>query len=145
MKKYRLLKDKLISKSFLTLTLLSIGIVILVGVGLYYKSIPILEKNSLSKLLFSSEWKPFKEAFGFYPYIIGTLWITAISIVLALPLSLLTAIYLSEYAPLRIRKLVLPLIELLSDIPPIIFGVWGVLVIIPLIQDTIAPHFVEKN
>ena len=143
MKKYRLLKDKLISKSFLTLTLLSIGIVILVGVGLYYKSIPILEKNSLSKLLFSSEWKPFKEAFGFYPYIIGTLWITAISIVLALPLSLLTAIYLSEYAPLRIRKLVLPLIELLSGIPPIIFGVWGVLVIIPLIQDTIAPHFVE--
>lgn len=142
MKKYRLLQDKIISKTFLTLTILSIFIVVLVGVGLYYKSIPILEKNSLSKLLFSSEWKPFKEAFGFYPYIIGTLWITGIAILIALPLSLLTAIYLSEYAPIRIRKLVLPLIELLSGIPPIIFGVWGVLVIIPLIQDTISPHFV---
>jgi len=142
MKKYRLLQDKIIRKTFLTLTILSIFIVVLVGVGLYYKSIPILEKNSLSKLLFSSEWKPFKEAFGFYPYIIGTLWITGIAILIALPLSLLTAIYLSEYAPIRIRKLVLPLIELLSGIPPIIFGVWGVLVIIPLIQDTISPHFV---
>ncbi|MFM2214164.1 MAG: hypothetical protein RL427_1427 [Bacteroidota bacterium] len=143
MKKYRLLKDKLLSKAFLTLTLLSILIVVMVGVGLYYKSIPILEKNSLSKLLFSSEWKPFKEQFGFYPYIIGTLWITGIALLIALPLSLLTAIFLSEYAPLRIRKLVLPLIELLSGIPPIIFGVWGVLVVIPLIQDHIAPHFVE--
>jgi phosphate transport system permease protein len=143
MKKYRLLKDKLLSKAFLTLTLLSILIVVMVGVGLYYKSIPILEKNSLSKLLFSSEWKPFKEQFGFYPYIIGTLWITGIALLIALPLSLLTAIFLSEYAPLRIRKLVLPLIELLSGIPPIIFGVWGVLVVIPFIQDHIAPHFVE--
>jgi phosphate transport system permease protein len=143
MKKYRLLKDKIVSKAFLTLTILSIFIVVLVGVGLYYKSIPILEKNSLSKLLLSSEWKPFKEAFGFYPFILGTLWITGIAILIALPLSLLTAIYLSEYAPIRIRKMVLPLIELLSGIPPIIFGVWGVLVIIPLIQDSIAPHFVE--
>jgi len=143
MKKYRLLKDKLLSKAFLTLTLLSILIVVMVGVGLYYKSIPILEKNTLSKLLFSSEWKPFNEQFGFYPYIIGTLWITGIALLIALPLSLLTAIFLSEYAPLRIRKLVIPLIELLSGIPPIIFGVWGVLVVIPLIQDHIAPHFVE--
>jgi phosphate transport system permease protein len=143
MKKYRLLKDKIVSKTFLTLTILSISIVVLVGVGLYYKSIPILEKNSLTKLLLSSEWKPFKEAFGFYPFILGTLWITAIAILIALPLSFLTAIYLSEYAPLRIRKMILPLIELLSGIPPIIFGVWGVLVIIPLIQGSIAPHFVE--
>lgn len=143
MKNIRLLKDSLFSKIFFTLTILSILIVVLLGLGLYYKSIPILNSSSLSNLLFSSEWKPFKEAFGFYPFIIGTLWVTAIAIVIALPLSLLTAIYLSEYAHARIRKLVLPLIELLSGIPPVLFGVWGVLVIVPLIQDKIAPHFVE--
>lgn len=143
MKNLRLLKDNIFGKIFFTLTILSISTVILLGFGLYYKSIPILESSSLSKLLFSSEWKPFKEAFGFYPFIMGTLWVTVISIVIALPLSLLTAIYLSEYAPIRIRKLVLPLIELLSGIPPVLFGVWGVLVIVPLIQDKIAPHFVE--
>jgi phosphate transport system permease protein len=143
MKNLRLLKDSLFSKVFFTLTILSISTVVLLGLGLYYKSIPLLNSSSLSNLLFSSEWKPFKEAFGFYPFIMGTLWVTAISIVIALPLSLLTAIYLSEYAHFRVRKLVLPLIELLSGIPPVLFGVWGVLVIVPIIQDYIAPHFVE--
>nr|WP_315158006.1 phosphate ABC transporter permease subunit PstC [uncultured Flavobacterium sp.] len=143
MKNIRLLKDRLISKTFLALTILSISTVILIGVGLFYKSLPILNSTSLYNLLFSSEWKPFKEAFGFYPFIVGTLWVTAIAIIIALPLSMLTAIYLSEYAHIRVRKLVLPLIELLSGIPPVLYGVWGVLVIVPLIQDRIAPHFVE--
>jgi phosphate transport system permease protein len=143
MKNIRLLKDSFVSKSFLALTILSISTVVLIGLGLFYKSIPILNSTSLYNLLFSSEWKPFKEAFGFYPFIVGTLWVTAIAIVIALPLSMLTAIYLSEYAHIRVRKLVLPLIELLSGIPPVLYGVWGVLVIIPLIQDHIAPHFVE--
>ncbi|MBW4359804.1 phosphate ABC transporter permease subunit PstC [Flavobacterium taihuense] len=143
MKNIRLLKDQFISKIFLVLTLLSISTVVLIALGLFYKSIPILNSTSLYNLLFSSEWKPFKEAFGFYPFIVGTLWVTAIAIIIALPLSMLTAIYLSEYAHIRVRKLVLPLIELLSGIPPVLYGVWGVLVIIPLIQDKIAPHFVE--
>ena len=143
MKNIRLLKDNLFSKVFFTLTILSISTVVLLGLGLYYKSIPLLNSSSFSNLLFSSEWKPFKEAFGFYPFIMGTLWVTAISIIIALPLSLLTAIYLSEYAHFRVRKLVLPLIELLSGIPPVLFGVWGVLVFVPIIQEYLAPHFVE--
>jgi len=143
MKNIRLLKDRFLSKVFLTLTLLSVTTVVFIGLGLFYKSIPILQSNSLSDLLFSTEWKPFKEAFGFYPFIVGTLWVTFIAIVIALPLSLLAAIYLSEYAPNRIRKIIVPLIELLSGIPPVLFGVWGVLIIIPLIQEKIAPHFVE--
>jgi phosphate transport system permease protein len=138
----RLLKDTALSKLFLVLTLLSISTVLFIGLGLFYKSFPLLKTHSLTNLLFSSEWKPFKEAFGFYPFIIGTLWVTAIAICIALPLSILTAIFLSEYAPIKIRKLVLPLIELLSGIPPVLFGVWGVLVIVPLIQDKIAPHFI---
>lgn len=143
MKNIRILKDRFLGKAFLTLTILSISTVIFMGIGLFYKSLPILNSSSLSNLLFSSEWKPFKEAFGFYPFIVGTLWVTGIAIVIALPLSMLTAIYLSEYAPIRVRKLVLPLIELLSGIPPVLFGVWGILIIIPLIQDKIAPIFIE--
>ena len=143
MKKFRLLKDSFFSKIFFILTILSISTVVLLGFGLYYKSIPVLNSNSLKNLLLSSDWKPFKESFGFYSYIMGTLWVTGIALLIALPLSLLTAIYLSEYAPSKIRKTVLPLIELLSGIPPVLFGVWGGLVIVPLIQEKIAPHFVE--
>jgi phosphate transport system permease protein len=73
----------------------------------------------------------------------GTLWVTAIAIIIALPLCLLTALYIVEYAPTRIKRILTPFVNLLSGIPPVIFGVWGVLFIIPLIQAHIAPHFVE--
>jgi len=142
MYKLRLFKDKFMSKLMLVLTLASVSVLFVIGVGLYYHSIPILHKIPLSDLLTTSVWKPLKGLFGFYPFIMGTLWVTAISIIIALPLCLLTALYINEYAPARIRKILTPFVNLLSGIPPVIFGVWGVLFIIPLIQDHIAPHFV---
>jgi phosphate transport system permease protein len=143
MKNIRLTIDKITGNIFLIFTLLSAVTVVLIGVGLYYKSLPILQSNSLSSLLLSAEWKPFKSAFGFLSYIAGTLWVTAIAIIIALPVSLLTAIYLSEYAPAKIKRALLPPIDLLSGIPPVIYGVWGVLVIVPFVQDKLAIHFVE--
>lgn len=143
MKNIRLSIDKITENIFLLFTLLSTVTVILIGVGLYYKSAPILESNSLSSLLLSAEWKPFKSQFGFLSYIAGTLWVTAIAILISLPISLLTAIYLSEYAHVRVKKALLPPIDLLSGIPPVIYGVWGVLVIVPFVQEKLAVHFVE--
>lgn len=127
----------------LVLTLASVSLLMIIGIGLYYKSIPILHKLSWGQLLTTSIWKPLKGLFGFYPFIMGTLWVTGISIIIALPLCLLTALYIVEYVPGRVRRLLTPFVNLLSGIPPVIFGVWGVLFIIPLIQDHIAPHFVE--
>ena len=142
MYKLRLFKDKFMSKLMLVLTLASVSILIVIGVGLYYHSIPILHRLPLSDLLTTSVWKPLKGLFGFYPFIMGTLWVTGIAIIIALPLCLLTSLYITEYAPSRIKKILTPFVNLLSGIPPVIFGVWGVLFIIPLIQDHIAPHFV---
>jgi phosphate transport system permease protein len=139
----RLLKDKILSKLMLALTLASVSLLLVIGVGLYYKSIPLLQKLSWGTLITTSVWKPLKGLFGFYPFIMGTLWVTAIAIIIALPLCLLTALYISEYAPARIKRILVPFVNLLSGIPPVIFGVWGVLFIIPLIQDDIASHFVE--
>ena len=127
----------------LVLTVASVAVVLVIGIGLYYKSIPVLRDSSWWNLLTSSQWKPLKGLFGFFPFIMGTLWVTGIAIILALPLCLLTAFYITEYAPARIRRILVPFVNLLSGIPPVIFGVWGVLFIIPLIQDHIAPHFVE--
>ena len=139
----RLLKDKIASKTMLVLTVLSVLLAALIGVGLYVRSIPLFETTSLVDLLTSSEWKPFKGKFGFLPFIMGTLWVTAIAIFIALPLCLLSGIYIYEYAHYRVRKIIVPFVDLLSGIPPVIFGVWGVLSIVPLIQEYISPHFVE--
>ena len=141
----RLIKDKLAGRTMLVLTLLSILIAVLVAWGLFYRSLPLLENYSLSDLLTSSAWKPEKGEFGFLGFIMGTLWVTGIAIILALPLCLLVSIYLSEYAHPRLRKFIVPVVDLLSGIPPVLFGVWGVLFIIPLIQDHIAPNFVENS
>ena len=143
MQKIRLLTDKILSKLMLFFTIASVSIVIIIGVGLYYRSRGVLDHASWWQLLSSSVWKPMKGLFGFYPFIMGTLWVTGIAIIIALPLCLLTAFYLSEYAHTRIKKVLIPFVNLLSGIPPVIFGVWGVLFIIPLIQDHIAPHFVD--
>lgn len=127
----------------LLFTVLSVSLVFIIGIGLYYKSIPVLQNSTWWHLLTSSVWKPLKGLFGFYPYIMGTLWVTGIAIIIALPLCVLTSLYIVEYAHSRVRRILMPFVNLLSGIPPVIFGVWGVLFIIPLIQDHIAPHFVE--
>jgi len=127
----------------LVLTLASVSLLLVIGIGLYLHSAPIIEKLSWGTLITSSAWKPLKGLFGFYPFIMGTLWVTGIAIIIALPLCLLTALFITEYAQTGIRRILVPFVNLLSGIPPVIFGVWGVLFIIPLIQNHIAPHFVE--
>jgi phosphate transport system permease protein len=122
-----------------SLTLAAVLLVPLIAVALCVRAWPILEANSLGELLFSTTWHPLKGEFGFYPFIMGTLWVTAVAMVVAVPPSLLTAIYLAEYAPPRLRAVVKPLIDLLAGIPSVVYGVWGMLTIVPFVEHTIAP------
>lgn len=143
MSKIRLLKDTVARKTMLILTIFCILILFSIGFGLLYKSWPILQEKNLWHLLTTSNWRPSKGEFGFASYIISTLEVTGIAILLALPLSLMSAIYISEYASKTIRRFFNPVIDLLSGIPPVIYGVWGTLTIVPLIANVIAPHFVD--
>ncbi|MBR3412840.1 MAG: phosphate ABC transporter permease subunit PstC [Bacteroidales bacterium] len=139
----RILKDRTARDIMLVLTLLSIVMVADIAIGLYLKSKPVLESESLWTLLFSSEWKPLKGRFGFLPFLMGTVWVTLLSITIALPISLLTAVFLTEYARPIIKKFVFPVLDILAALPSVIYGVWGVLVIVPWISKSVAPHFVD--
>lgn len=141
MQSKRLLKDKIADKVMFFLTVSSGLIVFLMAIGLYQRSRPILAIKSISDLLFSLSWHPLKKEFGFLPFIMGSLWVTGVAVLIAIPLCLLTAIYLSEYAPRYMRQWSKPLIDLLAGIPSVVYGVWGVLVIVPLIKNHIAPFF----
>lgn len=141
MKSYRLIKDGLAAKIMLLLTILSGLVVFLMAFGLYQRAKPILAIKPLTELLFSTSWHPLRGEFGFFPFIMGTFWVTGVAVAIAIPLCLLTAIYLSEYAHKKIREWTKPLIDLLAGIPSVVYGVWGVLVIVPLIKDHIAPFF----
>ena len=133
------MKDAIAGKTMLALTLFAVLLVLLMIAGLYLKSRPVLASHSLGELLFSTRWRPFRGQFGFLPFIMGTLWVTGVAMLIAVPLCLLTAIYRSEYAPARVREWVKPLIDILAGIPSVVFGVWGMLVVVPFIKDAVAP------
>jgi phosphate transport system permease protein len=107
--------------------------------ALYVRTRPILVDHSPGELLLSTTWKPLSGLFGFFPFIAGSLWVTLVAMAMAVPLSLLVAIYLAEYAPARTRAGAKPVIDLLAGIPSVVYGVWGVLLVVPAIQSSIAP------
>jgi phosphate transport system permease protein len=143
MKYIRAFKDKSARQIMLGIAFFSLLLLLVIGVSLLLKALPIMKEKSLWLLLSSGNWKPFKGEFGFLPYIISTLYVSLIAITIALPLSLLSSIYLSTYASKSISRIFEPVIDLLSGIPPVIYGVWGTLTIVPLIANRIAPHYVE--
>lgn len=102
---------------------------------------PLLQAESLWRVLSESVWSPLKGNFGFLPFIMGTIWVTMISLIIAVPLCILASVYLVEYASEALRRMVLPLMNVLAAIPPVLYGVWGVLFIVPILSDYVAPLF----
>ncbi len=137
----RLFKEYLARKIMFLLTLFPVLVIFLMLFGLVQKSRPILAFKSFSEILFSSSWHPLRGEFGLFPFIMGTFWVTFVSLILAVPVSLLSAIYLSEYASRFIREFTKPVIDLLAGIPSVVYGVWGVLLIIPFVGQRLAPLF----
>ena len=135
----RKLKDLVASKLMLSTTILSSLVVVAIALVLLQKSTLVLTTHSLSELLLSSSWRPSKNEFGFYPYIVGTLWVTGLAMAISTVPSLLMAIYLVEYAPARIRSIIKPMVDLLAGIPSVVYGLWALLLIVPFIRDQLAP------
>ncbi len=137
--RYRIIKDKVAGGVMTFFTLLSLILLIAMAVGLWLKSADILEEHSLWNLLTASEWKPMRNQFGFLAFISGTFYVTGVAIVIALPTSLLMAIFLTEYSRSTVRRYIYPLLDILASLPSVIFGVWGTLVIVPIVSDIIGP------
>jgi phosphate transport system permease protein len=137
----RTIKDCAARRTMLLVTIGCAVLVLLMVLGLLAKAWPILKIKPLDEILFSTTWQPLKGSFGLLSFIAGTLWVTVIAILIAAPISLLTAIYLYEYAPHWIKIFSKPFIDLLAGIPSVIYGIWGILIIVPLVKDTIAPFF----
>lgn len=110
------------------------SIVLLIAFGLFIKSRPILAQKSILHLLLSSSWHPLKGDFGFYPFIIGTLEVTTLGMILSVPVCLLSAIYLSEYVRSRWRDLAHLVIGIMAAIPSVVYGLWGVIVVVPFVR-----------
>jgi len=102
--------------------------------GLLVKAGPILARVPLVELLFSTSWHPMKGSFGLFPFIVGTAEVTLIAMLISIPLCLLCAIYLTEYVGRRSREAARFIIDILAGIPSVIYGLFGVLVIVPVVR-----------
>lgn len=134
--KFRWIIDRLAGKS-MYLTVISVNsILFIILMSLCIKSYPVLIKKSPIDLFFSTSWHPMKNEFGFYPFIIGTLAVTFLAMFIATPLSIFSAIYLSEYAGKKLKGIIVLVIDLLAAIPSVVYGLIGVILIVPAVKFT---------
>lgn len=143
--KRRVIKDRMVRQIMLLLTVLSLLALFVMGAGLLYKSLPLLKAYPLLDLLTQTAWSPRNGAFGFWPFLLSSLYVTLLAVLVALPIALLTALFLTEQSHPVVRKILFPVLDILAGIPSVVYGLWGTLLLVPWIADSLAPHFVDYS
>lgn len=122
---------------FLMTACVSIMAVILICVFLFASGVPAIKEIGLADFLFGMSWKPGQGEYGIFPMIIGSIYVTAGAIVIGVPIGLLCAVFMARYCPAKLYKIVKPAIDLLAGIPSIVYGFFGLMVIVPMIQQNL--------
>lgn len=122
----------------------SILSVALICIFLFANGIPTIGKIGPLKFLLGTTWKPGNDVYGILPMILGSIYVTAGAIVVGVPIGLLTAIYMSRFASNRVNKVLLPAVQLLAGIPSVVYGFFGMVVMVPAIQAILKTDFVRK-
>jgi phosphate transport system permease protein len=135
----RIIFDKISGIWMVTALVTILLLPIVIGVGLYIKSIPLLEHQNLWYLISTSEWAPSQGKFGFWPFIAGSIYVTIIAFVFAAPVCLLSGIYLTQFSSPKLMRVMHPVIDILAGLPSVIYGVWGILVVVPFVSKILAP------
>jgi phosphate transport system permease protein len=128
-------KEKLVEKLFLLIALSSITILALITFFIFEEGLPLILKIGAKAFLFGEKWIPSKGLFGIFPMIVSSFWVTFGALLLGIPLGLACTIFLSELIPPSVGTLLRPAIQLLAAIPSVIYGFWGLIVLVPLIQN----------
>lgn len=127
--------ERVASKVFLLSAFISVFSLLLIVGFVFTKGItPFVEGYSITHFLFGTSWLPSSGKFGIWPMIIASLYATIGALIVGVPIGLFTAIFLAEVAPKRMTKIVSPAIQLLAGIPSVLYGVFGLAIIVPFLQ-----------
>lgn len=121
---------------FLVCACISIAAVIMICVFMFASGVPAIQEIGPIKFLFGTVWKPSQGIFGIGPMIIGSIYVTAGAMIIGVPIGLLTAVFLARYCPKSLYAVIKPMINLMAGIPSIIYGFFGMVLIVPVIQNT---------
>ena len=131
-----MIKDYLIRKGFFTINTSLIMLALLLIIFLVIEAMPFIQGYAILDFISGLKWSPDSLEFGIFPMILSSLLITTISIVLAAPLSVSCGIYLEEIASNNVREVFKPIIQTLAGIPSVIYGFFGLTVVVPFIRNT---------
>lgn len=112
----------------------SIIAVITICIFLFYGGVPTMFKIGIGKFLFGKTWRPSANEFGIFPMIIGSITVTAGAIILGVPLAIFCAVFLAKFCPPKMYRILKPSIQLMAGVPSIVYGFFGLMVIVPLIR-----------
>lgn len=134
----RHLKETIIKGVFAAFAFASVLTLALIVLFLFREGIPIFKEVSVSDFIFGKEWYPTYDppSYGIWPLIIGSAIVTLFSCLLAVPLGVLSAVYIAELAPSSIKEIAKSIIELLAGLPSVVLGFFGMVVVAPFLQET---------
>ncbi len=127
-------KEKTAEIIFFTGALFSVLSVLLICLFLFMNAVPTIIEIGPVKFLFGTKWKPSSNIYGIFPMILASVYVTGLSILFGVPLGILTAVYMAFFCPKRIYKFLRSAVELLAGIPSIVYGFFGLMVIVPFMQ-----------
>lgn len=137
-------KEKVMRAVFLTAALTSILAVILICAFLFIQGLPAIFRIGIREFILGIKWAPTRAenpAFGILPMILGSIYVTAGAILLGVPVGLFTAIFMSRFCPKPLYRLIKPAINLMAGVPSVIYGFFGMMVIVPAVFESLGKHF----
>ena len=127
-------KETFMRLVFLLCACVSILAVVLICVFLFAGGLPAMQEIGLKEFLLGLRWKPASDLYGIFPMIVGSLYVTAGAILIGVPTGVLCAVFFARFCPKKLYRTLKPVTELLAGIPSIVYGFFGLVVIVPLIQ-----------
>lgn len=131
----RSFKEKAMQLVFLQTACVSIAAVILICVFLFANGIPAIGKIGVFDFLLGTKWHPENDVYGILPMILGSIYVTAGALIIGVPIGLLTSIFMARFCPKRIYKPIKAGIDLMAGIPSVVYGFFGLVVIVPFVRD----------
>lgn len=129
------IKEKFWEIIFLLAAGFSFLAVLLICLFLFANGIPAIQKIGVADFLFGTKWKPGNDLYGIFPMILGSFYVTAGAVIIGVPVGLMTAVFLSKFCPEWLHKILKPAIDLLAGIPSVVYGFFGLMVIVPAIRN----------
>lgn len=134
-------KEKGMEFVFMLCACVSILAVALICIFLFANGVPAMAKIGFGKFLLGRTWQAGNGLFGIFPMIIGSIYVTAGAIIIGVPIGILAAVFLARFCPKPLYRIMKPGVELLAGIPSVVYGFFGLMIIVPWVRDTFRPYY----